>query len=95
MKKYKIQATYITRHYDDASAEHESQSPASEMSIEELKEYARGLVRLTAGGDEYFRTMNMSEEPAINVDDDYIDIIFDFTAGDFTTDIRVSFTVED
>lgn len=95
MKKYKIQATYITRHYDDASAEHEAQSPASEMSIEDLKEYARELVRLSASDDEYFRTMTMDDDPSINVDNEYIDILFDFTEGDFTTDIRVSFVVED
>lgn len=94
MKKYKINATYITRYYDDTSAEHEAQSPASAMSVDELKEYARELVRLTASEDEYFRTMTMDDAPSINVDDEYIDIVFDFTEGDFTTDIRVSFTVE-
>lgn len=94
MKKYKINSTYITRYYDDTSAEHEAQSPASAMSVDELKEYARELVRLTAVDDRYFSTMTMNVEPSINVDDEYIDIVFDFTEGDFTTDIRVSFGVE-
>lgn len=91
MKKYKINATYITLYYDEIPNENEAQSPEGEMSIEELKEYARELVRLTAREDEYFRTMTMADEPSINVDDEYIDIAFDFTEGDFTTDIRVAF----
>jgi hypothetical protein len=93
--EFKIKSTSYVRHYDnDEYADDDCDSPEGFVTIWELKEDARSIAQMAAENDRYFKTMTMDEEPYISVDNEYIDFTFDFTEGDFTTDIRVSYVME-
>ena len=87
----KVSEAYITRHYDNDSAEHEATAPAGDLTIEELTAIARDYAKMTARDDSYFRTMTMDELADVQISENLIDISFTFTEGDFSTDITVTF----
>ena len=96
MKKYTVTFCSYTFHYDnDERRELECEFPET-ATIEELTEYAKSICELAARNDDYFKTMEIKDDPffSVNEEDGYIDVTFDFVEGDFVTDISVSYSVE-
>lgn len=99
MKKYHAKAAHVTMYYDEEPKELEITTTAT-GTLEELIADAKRICETKQRFDDYFRTMTMDAEPFnvmtdIESGEGYIDITYHFTEGDYTTEMNVSYVVEE